>query len=90
MSGKPGRSAAPIAPGEALRDARRHIRLLEQEDEVLRRAAAYPSQAYSRDSQRAAGSPSVGNHPVHVGRYWPTGTAVGTASQVGGTRLVVP
>ena len=28
-----------------LRDARKRIRLLEQENEVLRRAAAYPSQA---------------------------------------------
>jgi transposase-like protein len=41
-STKPGRSAGES--GE-LRDARRRIRLLEQENEVLRRAAAYLSQA---------------------------------------------
>lgn len=39
---KPGRSTGES--GE-LRDARRRIRLLEQENEVLRRAAAYLSQA---------------------------------------------
>ena len=39
---KPGRSTGES--GE-LRDARRRIKLLEQENEVLRRAAAYLSQA---------------------------------------------
>jgi transposase-like protein len=39
---KPGRSTGDS--GE-LRDARRRIKLLEQENEVLRRAAAYLSQA---------------------------------------------
>ncbi|MEZ5278993.1 MAG: transposase [Acidimicrobiales bacterium] len=33
------------APSEDLREARRRIKLLEQENEVLRRAAAYLSQA---------------------------------------------
>jgi transposase-like protein len=33
------------AESEQLRDAKRRIRLLEQENEVLRRAAAYLSQA---------------------------------------------
>ena len=39
---KPGPTAAETAE---LREARRRIRLLEQENEVLRRAAAYLSQA---------------------------------------------
>lgn len=39
---KPGTTAAENAE---LRDARKRIRLLEQENEVLRRAAAYLSQA---------------------------------------------
>lgn len=39
---KPGTSTQESA---GLRDARRRIRLLEQENEVLRRAAAYLSQA---------------------------------------------
>jgi transposase-like protein len=39
---KPGSMAAENAE---LREARRRIRLLEQENEVLRRAAAYLSQA---------------------------------------------
>lgn len=39
---KPGNSAGEAAE---LRDARRRIRLLEQENEVLRRATAYLSQA---------------------------------------------
>ena len=39
---KPGTAAAENAE---LRDARKRIRLLEQENEVLRRAAAYLSQA---------------------------------------------
>ncbi len=39
---KPGTTAAENAD---LREARRRIRLLEQENEVLRRAAAYLSQA---------------------------------------------
>jgi transposase len=38
---KPGTTAAEIAD---LREARKRIRLLEQESEVLRRAAAYLSQ----------------------------------------------
>ena len=40
---KPGTTAAENAD---LREARRRIRLLEQENEVLRRAAAYLSQAH--------------------------------------------
>jgi transposase len=39
---RPGTTAADSAE---LREARRRIRLLEQENEVLRRAAAYLSQA---------------------------------------------
>jgi transposase len=39
---KPGPTTAELAE---LRDAKRRIRLLEQENEVLRRAAAYLSQA---------------------------------------------
>ncbi|KHO23730.1 transposase [Mycolicibacterium setense] len=39
---KPGKSASESAE---LREARRRIKLLEQENEVLRRAAAYLSQA---------------------------------------------
>jgi len=39
---KPGSTTAELAE---LRDAKRRIRLLEQENEVLRRAAAYLSQA---------------------------------------------
>jgi transposase len=39
---KPGQ---PRAEGAELREARKRIRLLEQENEVLRRAAAYLSQA---------------------------------------------
>ncbi len=39
---KPGTTAAE---GAELREARKRIRLLEQENEVLRRAAAYLSQA---------------------------------------------
>ena len=39
---KPGTTSAENAD---LREARRRIRLLEQENEVLRRAAAYLSQA---------------------------------------------
>ena len=37
--------AAAVSESGELRDARRRIRLLEQENEVLRRAAAYLSQA---------------------------------------------
>lgn len=40
--GKPGKSTSESAE---LRDARRRIKLLEQENEVLRRATAYLSQA---------------------------------------------
>ena len=39
------RGGVPSAESEELRAARRRIRLLEQENEVLRRAAAYLSQA---------------------------------------------
>ena len=39
------RPGVPSAESEELRAARRRIRLLEQENEVLRRAAAYLSQA---------------------------------------------
>ena len=41
--GKPGQSRTEAVE---LREARKRIRLLEQEGEVLRRAAAYLSQAY--------------------------------------------
>jgi transposase len=37
--------AAKAVEGAALRDAQKRIRLLEQENEILRRAAAYLSQA---------------------------------------------
>jgi transposase-like protein len=41
-------SSGPVRGGEAeaLRDANKRIKLLEQENEVLRRAAAYLSQAH--------------------------------------------
>ena len=39
-------SAGPGSESEALRDANKRIKLLEQENEVLRRAAAYLSQAH--------------------------------------------
>ncbi len=39
-------SAAAGAESEALREANKRIKLLEQENEVLRRAAAYLSQAH--------------------------------------------
>lgn len=39
------RPGVPSVESEELRAARRRIRLLEQENEVLRRAAAYLSQA---------------------------------------------
>mgnify|MGYP003383644235 CR=1 FL=1 len=39
------RPGAAVSESGELRDARRQIRLLEQENEVLRRAAAYLSQA---------------------------------------------
>jgi transposase len=39
------RGGVPSVESEELRAARRRIRLLEQENEVLRRAAAYLSQA---------------------------------------------
>jgi transposase-like protein len=39
-------STRPGGESEALRDARKRIKLLEQENEVLRRAAAYLSQAH--------------------------------------------
>ena len=39
------RPGTPRAEGAELREARRRIRLLEQENEVLRRAAAYLSRA---------------------------------------------
>jgi transposase len=44
--GRP-RRRGPVGPGEQpeLREAKKRIRLLEQENEVLRRAAAYLSQA---------------------------------------------
>ena len=40
-----GRPGAGRAEAQELREARKRIRLLEQENEVLRRAAAYLSQA---------------------------------------------
>ena len=39
-------SASSGGEGEALREANKRIKLLEQENEVLRRAAAYLSQAH--------------------------------------------
>lgn len=39
------RPGTPMSDSSELRDAKRRIRLLEQENEVLRRAAAYLSQA---------------------------------------------
>ena len=39
------RPGPPVADAAELREARKRIRLLEQENEVLRRAAAYLSQA---------------------------------------------
>jgi len=39
------RPGTTVADGAELREARKRIRLLEQENEVLRRAAAYLSQA---------------------------------------------
>ena len=39
-------SASAAGEGEALREANKRIKLLEQENEVLRRAAAYLSQAH--------------------------------------------
>ena len=36
----------PVAESDALREANKRIKLLEQENEVLRRAAAYLSQAH--------------------------------------------
>ncbi len=38
--------ARPASESEALREANKRIKLLEQENEVLRRAAAYLSQAH--------------------------------------------
>lgn len=40
-----GTKPAPVSGDAELREARKRIRLLEQENEVLRRAAAYLSQA---------------------------------------------
>src|SRR5690606_5546573 len=40
-----GRPGATVTQSAELREARKRIRLLEQENEVLRRAAAYLSQA---------------------------------------------
>jgi transposase-like protein len=39
-------SGRPVGESDALREANKRIRLLEQENEVLRRAAAYLSQAH--------------------------------------------
>ena len=39
------RAGRPVGESDALREANKRIRLLEQENEVLRRAAAYLSQA---------------------------------------------
>ena len=39
------RSREPASESDALREANKRIKLLEQENEVLRRAAAYLSQA---------------------------------------------
>ena len=39
-------SAGPASESDALREANKRIKLLEQENEVLRRAAAYLSQAH--------------------------------------------
>ena len=46
---KPARTSSESRPGsesDALREANKRIKLLEQENEVLRRAAAYLSQAH--------------------------------------------
>jgi len=40
------RASGPGAESDALREANKRIKLLEQENEVLRRAAAYLSQAH--------------------------------------------
>jgi transposase-like protein len=45
LAGSAG-SSRPGGESEALRDAHKRIKLLEQENEVLRRAAAYLSQAH--------------------------------------------
>ena len=39
-------SGGPVSESDALREANKRIKLLEQENEVLRRAAAYLSQAH--------------------------------------------
>ena len=43
---RPAPRALPSSESEALREANKRIKLLEQENEVLRRAAAYLSQAH--------------------------------------------
>lgn len=45
-SAPPSSSTAPGSESDALREADKRIKLLEQQDEVLRRAAAYLSQAH--------------------------------------------
>jgi transposase-like protein len=45
-STRSSRSTRPASEAEELREANKRIKLLEQENEVLRRAAAYLSQAH--------------------------------------------
>jgi hypothetical protein len=44
-SSRPSGGSTPAVESDALREANKRIKLLEQENEVLRRAAAYLSQA---------------------------------------------
>ncbi|MET9106695.1 transposase [Streptomyces zhihengii] len=60
---KPGTSSQE---GVELREARRRIKLLEQENEVLRRAAAYLSQAPARPGRRP---PRDGTAPRPTGAH---------------------
>lgn len=45
-SSRPSGRSSPTTESDALREANKRIKLLEQENEVLRRAAAYLSQAH--------------------------------------------
>ncbi|MCX4447093.1 transposase [Streptomyces sp. NBC_01789] len=69
---KPGSTSQESAE---LRDARRRIKLLEQENEVLRRAAAYPmslvlaGRSIGRERHRWTGPSSTG-WPMNCGSFW--------------------